>query len=105
MVATLEARAAILVDAFTQESVQATSSLSIRNLTVGNAADRYLVAVVGLDRTSVSVTSISWRGAAFTFAGASGPPMINCRMEFWVLPAPAPGNNVLQVTVSGITAF
>jgi hypothetical protein len=105
MVATREARAAILVDAFTQESVQATSSLSIKKLTVGNAADRYLVAVVGLDGTSVSVTSISWRGAAFTFAGARGLPMINCRMEFWVLPAPAPGNNVLQVTVSGSTAF
>jgi hypothetical protein len=100
------ARAAVTLDAFSQESASATNSIDVLNLTVGNGANRFLMVAVSMDRLDRTVTGVTWRGTPLTLldsqgVSAGGP----CRTELWGLASPAPGRNDLRVDISGPSAF
>jgi MYXO-CTERM domain-containing protein len=100
-------RAAVLVDDTLQASVFDQAELETPNLTIGSAPRRLLVVGVTLANPAVEVSAVSWNGAALTRSVArmlAGPNGF-CHLELWTLVEPAPGQNLLRVSLSGTAAF
>jgi MYXO-CTERM domain-containing protein len=106
-VAAGEARAAVALSAYAQESAHNAAQFTVTTLSVTGAADRLLVVAVATGDPAVGATSVTWGGTALiratTFASSSGRDA--CRAELWTLVAPAGGNQPLDVRVSATTAF
>src|SRR3989442_4667262 len=102
-----EGRAAVMVDGSLQASASNSDLLDSPNLTVGNGSQRMLVVGVAIANPVVTVASLTWKGVSLSRVDAqtvSGPAGA-CRQEVWALVGAAPGNNMLHLALSGMTAF
>jgi MYXO-CTERM domain-containing protein len=102
-----EAGAAVQVDTFVQESAFDSAQLDSFNLTVGPGNKRLLVVGVAATDATVQVTGVSWNGVPLRRLDQTTQtaPTGSCRHELWELLAPAVGNHVLHVSLSGRTGF
>jgi hypothetical protein len=85
-----------VVDQSSSATLKATS-LSWSH-TVGTGSDRLLVVGVSVEN-GMSVSAVSYRGAALTFLGANSNS--GFRAELWYLKSPASGTGTVSVTLSG----
>jgi hypothetical protein len=100
-------RAAVQIDDILQASVLDQAELESPNLTVGSDPGRLLIVVVATGNLAAQVQGVSWKGVALRRleARALTAPNASCRLEVWTLLDPAPGNNILLVSLSTTAPF
>jgi len=101
------AQAAVVLDAFFQESVFDQALLETPNLTIGTAPRRLLVVSLALANPAVEIREVSWNGTPLVrhegrvMTGPNG----FCHLELWILVEPASGAHGLDVSLSATAAF
>lgn len=93
------AEAAVAYVAQGASSAQTGASYS-RNVNAGVGTDRFILASIGIEGTSVSVSNMTYAGSGMTFLRRDTNGT-NCAVEMWYIVAPATGTNAVAVTLSG----